>query len=94
MKEPRKKLEFRPDDLDFSDEAMSAMMTSNPRAAPPAPPPPPVEPPTEPEIERQQLGVRIDKAVYKRLRLKAVTDEVLVQVIVERAIRELLDREE
>jgi hypothetical protein len=55
-------------------------------AAPAAPKPDPVL--------RQQLGVRIPMDVYKRLRVKAVIDGVLVQDLVERAVRELLDREE
>ena len=84
MKAPRQPLKF-----DLA-EAMETELRK-PTAAPQAPP---LEPPDEPPVERQQLGVRIPKDVYKRLRLKAVSDEVLVQDVVERAVRELLDRED
>ncbi len=51
------------------------------------------EPPKPLSVPRQQLGVRIPVDLYKRLRVKAVMDGVLVQDIVERAVRDLLDRE-
>ncbi len=51
------------------------------------------EPPKPPPMPRQQLGVRIPVDLYKRLRVKAIMDGVLVQDIVERAVRDLLDRE-
>ena len=44
-------------------------------------------------VPRQQLGVRIPVDIYKRLRVKAVMDGVLVQDLVERAVREMLERE-
>jgi hypothetical protein len=72
-------------------EAEARAPAASPPPEPPAPPPP--EPPRAEQTERQQLGVRIDKGVYKRLRTKAIADEVLVQDVVERAVRELLDRE-
>ena len=81
MMAPRKPLTF-----DLGD------MEANLRQPEPVVPP---EPPKDvPVAERQQLGVRIAKDVYKRLRIKAVADEVLVQDVVERAIRELLERED
>jgi hypothetical protein len=50
---------------------------------------PALKPPTVP---RQQLGARIPVDVYKRLRVRAVMDGVLVQDLIERAIIEFLDR--
>ena len=76
MKEPRRKLEF---DMDFSEKAMMAAVGRTP--TPPEPLPPTLE------VERQQMGARIAKDVYKLLKMKSVVDEVLVQDIVERAIR-------
>jgi len=54
-------------------------------SAPPAPKPP--------VVPRQQLGARIPVNVYKRLRVRAVMEGVLVQDLIERAIVEFLDRE-
>lgn len=66
MKQPRKPLSF---DLDLSSKTTEA--------APPVPPA--TARPEEAPTERQQLGVRIAKDIYKRLRRKALEDEVLVQ---------------
>ena len=48
--------------------------------------------PKPPAVPRQQLGARIPVDVYKRLRVRAVMDGVLVQDLIERAIIEFLDR--
>ena len=44
-------------------------------------------------MPRQQLGARIPLDLYKRLKVKAVMEGVLIQDLVERAVRELLERE-
>ncbi len=49
--------------------------------------------PPKPVVPRQQLGARIAIDVYKRLRVRAVMDGVLVQDLIEQAIIEFLDRE-
>lgn len=50
--------------------------------------------PKLPQVPRQQLGARIPVDVYKRLRMRAVMEDVLVQELIERAIVEFLDRGE
>lgn len=52
------------------------------------------DPPKPPQIPRQQLGARIPADVYKRLRVRAVMEDVLIQELIERAIVEFLDRGE
>ena len=51
-------------------------------------------PPPRPAVPKQQLGARIAVDVYKRLRVRAVMEGVLVQDLIERAIVEFLDRDE
>lgn len=52
------------------------------------------DPPKPPQIPRQQLGARIPVDVYKRLRLRAVMEDMLIQELIERAIVEFLERGE
>ena len=43
-------------------------------------------------MARQQLGTRIPVDIYKRLKVMAVMEGVLVQDLIERAIVEFLER--
>ena len=81
MKAPRKPLVFNIDRSPVTEDETARV------AAATAPPP-------VPAVPRQQLGARIPVDVYKRLRVRAVMDGVLVQDLIERAILEFLDREE
>ena len=49
-------------------------------------------PPLKSPVPRQQLGTRIPVDVYKRLKILAVMESVLVQDLLERAIIEFLER--
>ncbi|WP_158933113.1 hypothetical protein [Acidisphaera sp. S103] len=81
MKPPRKPLSF-----DMGEAAPEAELRHpvaahvQPQAAPPI-------------VERQQLGVRISKAVYQRLKIHGIKSGARDQDLVERAIVELLERE-
>ncbi len=90
MKPPRKPLTFDLHANPVADDS-EAGRESSASATYPEPPP---SVPKLPPVPRQQLGVRIPVDIYKRLRIKAVLDGVLVQDVVERAVRELLDRED
>jgi hypothetical protein len=88
MKPPRKPLTFDLNASPVTDDERaraSGMLNTYPEAHPT---------PKSPAVPRQQLGVRIPVDIYKRLRIKAVLDGVLVQDVVERAVRELLERED
>jgi hypothetical protein len=80
MKQPRKPLTFDIDSSPVTEAEISRASDT----------PVPLKPPA---VSRQQLGVRIPVDIYKRLRIKAFQDGVLVQDLVERAVAELLERE-
>ena len=81
MKTPRKPLIFDIDRSPVTEDESARVAAAGTPALPTVMP-------------RQQLGARIPIDVYKRLRVKAVMDGVLVQELIERAIVEFLDRAE
>lgn len=78
-------LSLTPPTLDLDPATPPQMAAAQVAMAPP-------ELPKPPPIARQQLGARIPADLYKRLRVRAVTEDVLIQELVERAIVEFLDR--
>lgn len=78
MKAPRKPLVF---DLNRSPTTDDEVARVTAAQAPP-----------KPTVARQQLGTRIPVDVYKRLKIMAVMEGVLVQDLIERAIIEFLER--
>jgi predicted HicB family RNase H-like nuclease len=59
----------------------------------------PVAEPTTPRIavdqaERQQVGARVTKAIYRRLKSRAALQGVTVQTLVEQAIEDFLSKPE
>jgi hypothetical protein len=80
MKAPRKPLTFDLGTSPVTDEEIEQASASSPQ-------------PKTPAMPRQQLGARIPFDLYKRLRIKAAMEGVLIQDLVERAVRELLERE-
>ena len=59
----------------------------------------PVDEPTAPRIaadqtERQQVGARVTKAIYRRLKSRAALQGVTVQALVEQAIEDFLSKPE
>ena len=78
MKTPRKPLVF---DLNRSPTTDDEVARVTAARTPPKPP-----------VARQQLGTRIPVDVYKRLKILAVMEGVLVQDLLERAIIEFLER--
>lgn len=87
-KPPRKPLTFDLHANPAEDAIYDAERGSSSAKTQPEPQPKP------PPVPRQQLGVRIPVDLYKRLRIRAVLDGVLVQDVVERAVRDFLDRED
>ena len=59
----------------------------------------PVAEPTAPrtavdQAERQQVGARVTKAIYRRLKSRAALQGVTVQTLVEQAIEDFLSKPE
>lgn len=79
MKTPRKPLVFDLNRSPTTDDEITRVAATKP----PAP---------KSIVPRQQLGTRIPVDVYKRLKILAVMEGVLVQDLLERAIVEFLER--
>lgn len=79
MKTPRKPLVFDLNRSPTTDDEVARVTAAR-------------TPPPKPPVARQQLGTRIPVDVYKRLKILAVMEGVLVQDLLERAIIEFLER--